>query len=256
MDYKKLFDLTGKKAIVTGGGSGLGRSLCLGYAGMGAYVAILDVNLEGATAVAEEMKGLGGIAYPIKCNLLDREDLVKGFDAAVEALGGLDILVNCAGLQYRCDVEDFPMEQWDKIIGVNLTAAFQLSQVAGKKVFLPQKKGKIINIASMNTFVARERIPAYVASKGGIGQLTKAFANEWGNRGVNVNAIAPGYMATKMTAAIRADATLNEKVVSRIPLERWGEPEDLIGALAFLSSAASDYITGVVLPVDGGYLCR
>jgi len=246
-----LFDLTGRKALVTGAGRprGLGRGMAQGLAEAGATVAILSRS-ERVFAVAEEDGFLG-----VQADLSDRHELKRGFQEAVAKLGGLDILVNSHGITRRHKAEEFPIEDWDEVIEVNLTSVFQLCQLAGH-IMLEKGRGKIINIASMLSFSGGITVPAYAASKGGVAQLTKALANEWAGRGVNVNAIAPGYMATDLTQAILDDPVRNKEILDRLPAGRWGSPADLKGAAIFLASAASDYVHGAVIPVDGGWLAR
>ena len=252
------FSLAGKKAIVTGGAKKTG--LCYGMAvalhDAGAEIVILDANSQVENTVAE----LGGAKsgyHAVVANLLDLNDLSNGFQQAISALGGrLDILVNGAGLQYRCPSEEFPEDAWDRIMGVNIKGVFFMSQLAGK-VMLKQGKGKIINIASTNSFIGLRNMPAYVSSKGGVKQLTMALSSEWSGRGINVNAIAPGYMATDMNTALLDPANPRyQQITDRIPAHRWGTPDDMKGICVFLASPASDYITGAVIPVDGGYLVK
>ena len=165
-------------------------------------------------------------------------------------------LVNAAGIQRRHPITQFPMEDWDTVLEVNLTATFQLCQLAGRQFIKQDSKGKIVNIASMLSFFGGFTVPAYAASKGGVAQLTKALSNEWSGKGINVNAIAPGYMATEMNTALINDEGRNKEILGRIPAHRWGAPEDMKGLAIFLASAASDYVTGAVIPVDGGYLAK
>ena len=248
-----LFDLTGKKAIVTGASGGLGRGMAEGFHWVGAEVVIIDI-MDNVSSVANEIGASGAKVYGVKGNLKDREDLKRSFDEAVEKLSGsLDILVNCAGIQRRSKCEDFPIEYWDDVIEVNLTSVFELCQLAGR-IMLNKGKGKIINVASMLSFFGGYTVPAYAASKGGVAQLTKALSNEWAGRGVNVNAIAPGYMATSLNTALINDSARNEKILARIPAGRWGQPEDVKGVIIFLASEASNYINGAIIPVDGGFL--
>ena len=248
-----MFDLTGKKAIVTGGGGGLGRGLVEGLHEAGAEVAIIDIT-DQIDAIANEIGKSGARVFGIKGNLGDREQLKQAFQAAVAKLGGtLDILVNCAGIQRRNPCVDFTARDWDDVIELNLSVTFLLSQMAGR-IMLNKKKGKIINIASMLSFFGGYTVPAYAASKGGVAQLTKAFSNELASIGINVNAIAPGYMDTPLNTAIMADKERNSKILARIPAGRWGTPEDLKGLIIFLASEASNYINGAIIPVDGGYL--
>ena len=185
---------------------------------------------------------------------IDVNILRPDLDRLLEITGGkLDILVNCAGIQRRHELEEFPIEDWDEVIEVNLTSCFELCQLAGR-IMLKQGKGKIINIASMISFFGGIRIPAYAASKGGIAQLTKSLAVGWAGKGIQVNALAPGYMATDMNTALLEDPVRSSSILSRIPAGRWGVPEDMAGPCVFLASDASDYVNGAVIPVDGAYL--
>ena len=187
-------------------------------------------------------------------DLAELDKIEALYERAAAKLGEPDILVNGAGVQHRALAEDFPLAEWQKIINVNLSAVFALSQLAGRAM-LARGCGKIINVASMTSFFGSERIPAYAASKGGVTQLTKALANEWTSRGVCVNAIAPGYMETALTKDIKTtNPRYYEEITGRIPAHRWGKPDDLKGVTLFLASAASDYVSGAVIPVDGGYL--
>lgn len=248
-----LFDLTGKKAIVTGAAGGLAHGIAEGLMEAGAQVAIIDISGRTAQA-AEEFCRRGFQAYGVQADLGDRESLEQAFGRAVELLGGsLDILVPAAGIQRRNKSEEFSLEDWDAVLNINLSAVFMLCQLAGR-MFLEQKSGKIINIASMLSFFGGYTVPAYAASKGGVAQLTKALSNEWARHGINVNAIAPGYMATQMNTGLLEDEERNRQITARIPARRWGTPEDVKGAAVFLASPASAYLNGAVIPVDGGYL--
>lgn len=250
-----LFDLTGKKAIVGGGAGDLGRAMVASLHDAGVEVVILDRSEE-VEKFAESLTKEGRPRVTgVRVDLADREDLVRGFEKALEILGTVDILVNAQGIQRRYPAEEFPLEVWDEVIETNLTSVFELCQLAGR-VMLEKGYGKIINIASMNSFTGGITIPAYAASKAGVALVTKALSNEWASRGVTVNAIAPGYMDTKMTAALVADPVRNERILARIPVGRWGRPKDLCGPLLFLASPASDYVTGLVMPVDGGWMGR
>lgn len=249
-----LFDLTGKKAIVTGAGSGLGNSLALGLAEAGAEVAIIDL-MPNVAEVAAQMSEGGKRFYGVRANLMDRADLLRAFDECVRLLGGLDILVNNAGMQVRGKAEEIPLEGWDRLIELNLTAVFEMSQLAARQM-LPQGYGKIINVASMLSFFGGLNCAPYAASKGAVAQLTKAFSNEWASKGINVNAIAPGYMNTPLNTKLLNDPERYHEITLRIPAVRWGEPEDLKGTVIYLASRAADYVTGAVIPIDGGYLSR
>ena len=247
-------DLAGKKAIVAGGAGDLGRGMVDALAHAGVTVAVIDVVPDLDAWVASlNSEGVSAV-HAIRADLTDRTDLRRGFADALQVLGDLDILVNAQGIQRRYPAEDFPLEVWDEVIEINLTSVFALCQLAGR-VMLARGYGKIINIASMQSFTGGFTIPAYAASKAGVAQITKAFANEWTGRGITVNAIAPGYMDTKMTAAVKADPVRYERILARIPAGRWGDPADLCGPMLFLASPASDYVSGVILPVDGGMLC-
>ena len=244
------FDLTGRRALVTGGGGGIGRGLARALADAGASVAVLGRSESAEEAAVE----LGGIA--VRADLADRDDLRRGFAEAVERLGGLDILVASHGIGRAADAVDHDLADWDEVIEVNLTATFELCQLAGR-IMVAQGSGKIVNIASVLSFQGGLRVSSYAASKGGVSQLTMALANEWAPHGVNVNAIAPGYVKTALNARIwRDDPERTAQIDVRIPAGRWGEPADIGGAVVFLSSAASDYVQGVTLPVDGGWLSR
>jgi 2-dehydro-3-deoxy-D-gluconate 5-dehydrogenase len=244
------FDLTGRRALVTGGGGGIGRGLARALADAGASVGVLGRSESADEAAAE----LGGIA--VRADLTDRDELGRGFDEAVERLGGLDVLVNSHGIGRASDAVDHDLADWDEVIEVNLTATFELCQLAGR-IMVAQGSGKIVNIASGLNFEGGFRVSSYAASKGGVSQLTMALANEWAPHGVNVNAIAPGYVKTALNARIwRDDPERTEQINVRIPAGRWGEPADMGGAVVFLSSSASDYVQGVTLPVDGGWLSR
>jgi 2-deoxy-D-gluconate 3-dehydrogenase len=245
-----LFDLTGRRALVTGGSGGIGGGLARALVDAGANVAVLGRS-ERVDAIAAE---LGGIA--VHADLSDRDDLQRGFVAATEGLGGLDVLVNAHGVGRASDAVDHALADWDDVLEVNLTATFQLCRLAGR-IMLDQGRGKIVSVASLTSFQGGIRVSSYAASKGGLATLTMALANEWAPHGVNVNAIAPGYVKTELNARIwRDDPVRTAAIDARIPAGRWGEPADLGGAVVFLSSAASDYVHGVVLPVDGGWLGR
>lgn len=247
-------DLTGKKAIVTGGGRGLCRSIAQGLHDSGAEV-ILVGSSRAAKETAAVMGSEGAAVYGVCGDLSKKEEIEHIFQTCSSIFHGrIDILVNGAGVQYRSDAEEFPAEQWERVLNINLSSVFFLTQKVAK-VMLAQGYGKIINIASMTSFFGSVRIPAYTASKAGIAQLTKALSNEWAGRGINVNAIAPGYMATELTAEIKEkNPAQYQELTSRIPMGRWGNGDDLKGLAVFLASDASAYISGAVIPVDGGFL--
>lgn len=248
-----MFDLTGKKALLTGGTRGLGHAMAEGLLEAGAEVVIWGTTGRAAEA-AEEFCRRGFACHSVTADLGSRDRLQSGFARSLELLGGrIDILVNGAGIQRRHPITQFPMEDWDKVLEVNLSAPFQLCQLAGREM-IPQGYGKIINIASMNSFFGGQNVPAYSASKGGVAQLTKSLSNEWAQYGITVNAIAPGFMATDMNVDTRASREFYDSVVNRIPARRWGTGEDMKGICVFLASDASAYLNGAVIPVDGGYL--
>ena len=245
-------DFSGKVVVITGAGGVLCGEMARAYAQAGAKVAALDLNEEAVQKLADELTAEGYICKGYKANVLDPEALEAVHQQVLADLGPCDILVNGAGLQYRCPSEEFPEDAWDRIMGVNIKGVFFMSQLAGK-VMLKQGKGKIINIASTNSFIGLRNMPAYVSSKGGVKQLTMALSSEWSGRGINVNAIAPGYMDTEMSKDLQ-QMEQGKQLTKRIPMGRWGHPEDLMGTVVFLASSASDYISGVTLPVDGGHL--
>jgi 2-dehydro-3-deoxy-D-gluconate 5-dehydrogenase len=250
-----IFDIRGRKAIVTGGSVGLGYGMVEGLHEAGVEVVIIDIMDEAAT-VAKELSANGTSVFSVKANLADRKSLNFAFEEAIKLLGGhLDILVNNAGVVKRHPAEEFPMEDWDLVIEIDVNAVFQLCQLAGR-IMLKQGKGKIINMASMLSYSGGIVVAPYAASKGAIAQLTKALGNEWVAKGINVNAIAPGYMDTRLNAAIKSDPSRSEQIFTRIPAGRWGLPSDLKGPVIFLASDASDYLSGAIIPVDGGYLAR
>ena len=249
------FDLTGKKAIVAGGTGDLGRGIVAALRDAGADVVVLGRS-ENTFQVAEELQRDGKTRISgIRVDLTDRQALREAFEQALEILGTVDILVNSQGIQRRHPAEEFPLDEWDEVIEINLTSVFELCQLAGR-VMLARGHGKIVNIGSLNGFTGGITIPAYAASKGGVAQITKAFSNEWAGRGISVNAIAPGYMDTRMTEALVNDPVRNAQILACIPVGRWCGPEDLGGPVVFLASSASDYVSGHVLPVDGGWMGR
>lgn len=249
-----LFNLNGKKAIVTGGAKGLCCGIAKAYHDAGAELVLVDI-LDLVEQTAKEMNTEKTPVHYVKGDLTDTAHLNDLYQKCLDMLGGrVDILLNGAGIQYRCPAVDFPEDPWRRIIDLNLSSIFFLSQLAGRTM-LEQGYGRIINISSMTAFFGSENIPAYTASKGAVSQLTKALSNEWASKNVTVNAIAPGYMATELTAAIKdTNPVQYQEITGRIPMKRWGNPEDLMGAAVFLASDASSYISGITLPVDGGYL--
>lgn len=251
---QEMFDLTGKRAIVTGGAQGLAYSMAEGLMEAGAAVLIIDIA-EKTEAVAQSFRDRGFFCQGLQADLSKLSELDAVFHQAVERLGGLDIMVNAAGIQRRYKSEEFPLEEWQLVLDVNLSSVWRMCQLSGRH-FLQQGNGKIINIASMLSFLGGFTVAAYSASKGGVAQITKALSNEWAGKNINVNAIAPGYMATALNTGIMNDPVRNQEILDRIPAHKWGQPEDIKGAVVFLAGRASDYLNGTVIPVDGGFLCR
>lgn len=247
------FSLEGKVALVTGANTGLGQGIAVALAEAGADIAAAGISPP--TETEAKVKALGRRFVAIEANLTSIEPVARLLRETLDGLGGVDILVNNAGLIRRADAVDFSEQDWDDVMNVNIKSAFFLSQAVGRH-FIAQGSGKIINIASMLSFQGGIRVPSYTASKSGIAGITRLLANEWAGKGVNINAIAPGYMATDNTAQLRADEARNKSILDRIPAARWGEPSDLGGTAVFLASRASDYVNGAVIPVDGGWLAR
>jgi 2-dehydro-3-deoxy-D-gluconate 5-dehydrogenase len=245
-----MFDLTGKTALVTGANTGLGQGIAVGLAMAGA-----DIVAVGRSAPDETGKlvaATGRKLTAISADLGTTEPIAR----VVAEAGPIDILVNNAGIIRRNDSAEFSEEDWDAVMDTNLKTAFFLSQAVAKGWIAAGRGGKIIQVASMLSFQGGLRVPSYTASKSGLAGLTKALANEWAAKGINVNAIAPGYFVTNNTDALRADETRSRQIMERIPAQRWGEPGDLAGVAVFLASAASDYMHGAIVPVDGGWLAR
>lgn len=246
------FRLDGKVALVTGSATGLGAAMATALAEAGAQVA-LHGNSRPATALAER---LGDPSSAFIADLSRRDGPEQLMRAVLAKYGRLDVLINNAGTIHRDAAENVTLEDWERVLQVNLTSVFQLAQLAARDMIARKAGGSIINTASLLSFQGGIRVPAYAASKGGVAQLTKGLANEWAPHGIRVNAIAPGYFATTNTEALQADETRNRQILERIPAGRWGKPEDLAGAAIFLASDASSYVTGTVLVVDGGWMGR
>jgi 2-deoxy-D-gluconate 3-dehydrogenase len=249
------FRLDGRVALVTGGNRGLGQGCAIALAEAGADVALLSRGDPALTVKRIADLGRRVIALPGDLAVAGPAELGAAVAAVVSELGGLDILVNNAGVIRRADATEVTPAEWDEVLTVDLDAVFHLSQAAGR-VMLDHGRGKIVNVASMLSFQGGIRVPAYTAAKHGLVGLTKALANEWAGRGVNVNAVAPGYLATDNTAALREDPARAAAILERIPAGRWGTPGDMAGAVVFLASEAARYLHGTVIPVDGGWLAR
>ncbi len=252
--HESPFDLSGKVALVTGANTGLGQGMAIALAQAGANIVLI-----GRSQPEDTLKQLSKLrvkTHSILTDLSSADNIEDIVSEAASTLGRADILVNNAGIIKRNEAIDVTPDEWDAVMNVNLRTLFFLSQAFARHIVAEGKSGKIINIASMLTFQGGIQVPSYTASKSGVGGLTKALANEWAQYGITVNAIAPGYFATNNTAALQADEKRNAEILGRIPSGRWGKPSDLGGAVIFLASQASDYVQGITMPVDGGWLSR
>ncbi|ACG78859.1 2-deoxy-D-gluconate 3-dehydrogenase [Phenylobacterium zucineum HLK1] len=249
-----LFSLQGKVALVTGANTGLGQGIAVGLAQAGAD--IVAVGRSAPDETAEMVRKAGRELHAIRADLGSTGPLAGVVEEAFAAAGQVDILVNNAGVIRRADSLDFTEEDWDAVMDTNLKTVFFLSQAVARRWVAAGRGGKIINVVSMLSFQGGIRVPSYTASKSGLAGLTKLLCNEWAGKGINVNAIAPGYFATNNTEALRADEGRSREILGRIPAGRWGDPSDLAGAAVFLASGASDYMHGAIVPVDGGWLAR
>ena len=248
------FDLTGKVAIVTGCDTGLGQGMAVGLAEAGCD--IVSVNRKIPHETAEKVRALGRRFCAVQADLSRQDEISQIVATAVAAMGRIDILVNNAGTIRRADALEFSERDWDDVMNLNLKSVFFLSQAIARQFIQQGSGGKIVNIASMLSFQGGIRVPSYTASKSGVLGLTRLMANEWAEHGINVNAIAPGYMATNNTQQLRDDSERSKEILDRIPAGRWGLPDDLQGPVVFLASAAADYVNGYTLAVDGGWLAR
>lgn len=255
MNILDKFKLDGKVALVTGASVGLGQAMAIALAEAGADVAA-HCHFDGeADETCGKISGIGRKVFSVAGDMSEKDVPQKLVEKVTGEFGRIDILINNAGMIRRAPAVDFSEDDWATVLEVNLSGVFRLSQAAGRKM-IERGAGKIVNVASLLSFQGGINVPAYTASKSGVAGLTRAFANEWAKYNVNVNAIAPGYMATNNTAPLRADETRNRQILERIPAGRWGNADDLAGAAVFLSSAASDYLQGHILVVDGGWMAR
>jgi 2-deoxy-D-gluconate 3-dehydrogenase len=248
------FSLKGKSGIVTGGGSGIGRAIATGLVEAGAEIVIVGRNKERLEKTAGEIRKLGGPVLPIQADVSRMEDIKSLVDRTVKQFGKIDFLFNNAGTIKRAPSEDFSEKDWDEVVSTNLKGAFFLAQAVARVMISQKRKGKIVNTASLISVQGGKRVPAYAASKGGLAQVTKTMANDWAKYNILVNAIGPGWVKTELTEARQQDKERYAEILGRIPLGRWADPEDLVGAAVFLASDASDYITGQTIFVDGGWL--
>ncbi|WJQ05549.1 2-dehydro-3-deoxy-D-gluconate 5-dehydrogenase KduD (plasmid) [Geobacillus stearothermophilus] len=249
-----LFRLDGKVAVVTGGNRGLGKAIVYGLAQAGADIAIIQRSNK-ESEVVNQVRELGKKCEVFFYDLSNISNISKIVKDVKYKFGKIDILVNNAGVQRRAPAIDFSETDWDYVMQVNAKSVFFLCQAVGREM-LEQGKGKIINIASLLSFQGGYTVSAYAASKGAVAQFTKSLSNEWASRGININAVAPGYIATEMNTALMEDEERNKQILQRIPAGRWGVPEDIVGAVIFLASAASDYVNGEIITVDGGWMGR
>lgn len=250
-----LFDLTGKTALVTGCNKGIGRSMAVGLAEAGADVIGVSASLQPGSAVEQEIQALGRKFYPFQANFSDRASVYRFIEAVKSQFSAIDILINNAGTIQRAPAAEHPDEHWDNVMAINLDTPFILAREFGRDM-VARGRGKILFTASLLSFQGGILVPGYAASKGAIASLVKALANEWASKGVQVNAIAPGYIATDNTEALRNDPERSQAILSRIPAGRWGEPDDFKGPTVFLASDASNYVNGTILTVDGGWMGR
>ena len=256
MDYKSIFDLSGKVAVITGGGSGLGRSIALGLAQNGAKAVIVDINAAGAEKVLGEVRAAGGVGHWIRLDVTKSAEVEDAVREILSVFGKIDILVNCAGITRRMPGEVFDESDWDAVLNINLKGTFLCCREIGRHM-LEKGSGSIINITSLGAHVAITNSVAYCASKGGVAQLTKTLAVEWAARGVRVNAISPGVFETPiLRQCVEQDPEYGNRMLQKIPFDRFGNPDELVGPAVFLASGAASMVTGHILAVDGGYLAQ
>lgn len=250
------YDLSGKVAVITGGSSGIFQGVAKAYGEAGAHVAIVDVNIEGAETTKKAIEDNGGTAKVYKCDVSNVPMIVDTVAQIIVDFGKIDILINGAGVLFRSKCEEYPEDKWDLVLDVQAKGTFFMCREVGRHMIERGEGGKIINTSSMLAWSGGFLVPSYAAAKAAITQFTKSLCNEWAPHGINVNAIAPGYILTEITRPIHDDPKRNTSILERLPVKRWGAPEDLAGPFLFLGSGSSDYIHGTILPVDGGWLAR
>jgi 2-deoxy-D-gluconate 3-dehydrogenase len=248
------FNLKGKSGIVTGGGTGLGKGMATGLVQAGAEILIVGRRKDVLEKTAKELRQFGGPVVPFSADLSKMEEIPRIVDRAIKEFGKIDFLFNNAGTIHRAPVEEYSEANWDVVIQTNLKGPFFLAQAVAKRMIADKRPGSIVNTSSLIAFIGGKNVPGYAASKGGINQLTKSMANGWAQYGIRVNAIGPGWFATDLTEALRKDKQRSAEILSRIPLGRWGNPEELGGVAVFLASDASAYVTGQTFIVDGGWM--
>ena len=252
MSFQNLFDLTGEVAVVTGGAGAIGGAVARGLSDFGAHVAVADADLKGAEEVAHQIESQGRKALAIQVDVSQEEEVQKMVRTVKDQFGAIHVLFNNAGIMRRYPAEEFPLADWERIVQVNLTGIFLVAQAVAVEAMIPQKGGRIINTASMHAFLGRKRAAAYASSKSGVVGLTKVLASDWGKYNIRVNALAPSNLDTPMTAPVLNDPAKRDEAVSKTPLGRLGHPNDLVGAVVFLASRASDFVTGQTVIVEGG----
>jgi 2-deoxy-D-gluconate 3-dehydrogenase len=256
-DYNGVvFDFSGKVAVVTGASSGIFQAVAKGYAEAGASVAIVDVNIKGAEETKKAIEDMGGKAAVYKCDVSNVPMIVETVAQIIKDFGKIDMLINGAGVLARSKSEEYPEDKWDFVMNVQAKGTFFMCREVGRHMLERGEGGKIVNCSSMLAWSGGYLVPSYAAAKAAITQFTKSLCNEWSQFGINVNAIAPGYIQTDITRPIHDDPTRNRTIMDRLPVGRWGTPEDLVGPFLFLGSPAAEYIHGTILPVDGGWLAR
>ena len=250
------FDFSGKVAVITGGSSGIFQGVAKGYAEAGADVAIVDVNMKGAEETKKAIEDMGRTARVYNCDVSKVPLIVETVAEIIKDFGKIDVLINGAGVLFRAKCEEYPEDKWDMVVDIQAKGTFFMCREVGRHMIERGEGGKIVNCSSMLAWSGGYLVPSYAAAKAAITQFTKTLCNEWASHGINVNAIAPGYILTEITRPLKEDPKRNPSIMERLPVGRWGEPEDLVGPFLFLGSEAADYIHGTILPVDGGWLAR
>ena len=250
------YDFSGKVAVITGGSSGIFQGVSKGYAEAGAKVAIVDVNMDGAQQTLKAIEDNGGTAKVYNCDVSNVPMVVETIAQIIKDFGKIDVLINGAGVLWRAKAEEYPEDKWDFVLNVHAKGTFFMCREVGSHMIRRGEGGKIVNTSSMLAYSGGFLVPSYAAAKGAIHQFTMSLCNEWAPHGINVNAIAPGYILTEITRPIKDDPNRNPSILARLPVGRWGTPDDLVGPFLFLGSESADYIHGTILPVDGGWLAR